>query len=102
MTSRPTALEALLYDRRAHIAGGIVGAVVLAVSLGFFAAAHSPHHFKPLAAHLPEQPLNIPIMRSLPEPIELKGERAARPNVVAPGRYVKPAPAPVGTRVAHR
>lgn len=92
--SRPTTqLEALLYDRRVHIAAACVAVLVLLMSVGLLFAAKSPSRFKALAAHLPDQPLNIPIMRSLPEPIEMKGTR----SVSAPGRVFKPAPA-----LAHR
>jgi hypothetical protein len=89
--------EALVHDRRARLVAATGAGLVTLVSLGFLAAAHSPAHIKPLAAVLPAQPLAIPIMRSLPEPMEMKGGAEKRSLAfVAPGRYVKP------VRVAHR
>jgi hypothetical protein len=89
--SRPTTqFEAFLYDRRVHVVAACLGALVLVLSVGLLSAAKSPSHFKALAAHLPEQPLNIQILRALPEPVEMKASAARL--VSAPGRAIKPSP----------
>lgn len=73
-------LETLMADRRARIAGAIVIALVLLVSMGFLAASKSDvkRSAASLAAHLPANTLSIPILRSLPEPQPRKGERPVR------------------------
>ncbi|GMU59076.1 MAG: hypothetical protein AMXMBFR34_08390 [Myxococcaceae bacterium] len=87
-------LEKLIDDRRARIAGAILGGIVLLVAVGFLMASKSEYKKSAaaLAAHLPAQALSIPIMRSLPEPQPRKGtvvERLSAPSKgPAKGRYV--------------
>lgn len=86
-------LEKLITDRRARIAGAIIGVLMLVVSFGFLAASKSEvkRSAASMAAHLPAAPLNIPIMRYLPEPQPRKGdvaERVAAPSRKAKARYV--------------
>lgn len=86
-------LEKLITDRRARIAGAIIGALMLVVSFGFLAASKSEvkRSAASMAAHLPAAPLNIPILRYLPEPQPRKGaavERVSAPTRKAKVRYV--------------
>jgi predicted PurR-regulated permease PerM len=69
METLSNALEQVMADRRVQIVGAVLAAVVLAISLGLIVASKSPSRFKALATHLPEHTLEIPIMRSLPEPL---------------------------------
>jgi len=82
-------LEQLIADRRARIAGAIVVAAVLLMSMGFLVAAKSSptRSAASLAAHLPAYTLQIPILRSLPEPQPRKATRAPRAESTS-GRYV--------------
>lgn len=79
-------LETLIEDRRARIAGAIVGALVLVVSMGLLVASKgaAPKAAASLAAHLPERTLVIPILRSLPEPQPRRVQATER--VDAPAR----------------
>lgn len=86
-------LEKLITDRRARIAGAIFGVLMLIVSFGFLAASkvEPKKSAASLASHLPAAPLDIPIMRYLPEPQPRKGdvaERVAAPSRKAKARYV--------------
>ncbi|MCC6334394.1 MAG: hypothetical protein IT380_10455 [Myxococcales bacterium] len=86
-------LEKVIDDRRARIAGSVVGGLVLLIAVGFLMASKAEYRKSAaaLAAHLPAQALSIPIMRSLPEPQPRKGqvvERLAAPVKAAKGRYV--------------
>lgn len=86
-------LEKLVTDRRARIAGAVFGVLMLTVSFGFLAAskAEVKRSAASLASHLPDAPLNIPILRYLPEPQPRKGdaaERVAAPSRKAKARYV--------------
>lgn len=77
-------LETLMADRRFRIAGAIVGAVILLVSMGLVVASKGQtRHLSSMASHLPAQPLNIPILRHLPEPQPMKGRAGP---VAAPAR----------------
>lgn len=72
-------LEKLVADRRARIAGAIVGGVVLITSMGLVIASKSgTRRLTTMASHLPAQPLNIPILRRLPEPQPMKARQPAR------------------------
>lgn len=86
-------LEKLITDRRARMAGAIFGVLMLIVSFGFLAASKTEvkRSAASMASHLPAAPLNIPILRYLPEPQPRKGdaaERVAAPPRKAKARYV--------------
>jgi hypothetical protein len=83
MDTLTTSFEQLLTDRRVQLAGAVVGAIVLAISIGLIVASRSPTQFKAASTHLPQHTLEIPIMRSLPEPLPKANGRASRPG---PGR----------------
>ncbi|MEW5739424.1 MAG: hypothetical protein AB1938_10885 [Myxococcota bacterium] len=86
-------LETLIDNRRARIAGAIVGGLVLLLAFGFLMASKAEYKKSAaaLANHLPTQTLSIPIIRSLPDPQPRKGmgvERLSAPAKSAKGRYV--------------
>lgn len=66
-------LEALFEDRRFRVVGGIAAALMMVAAGGLIVAAKSPSKFQTAKAVLPEKTLNIEILRSLPEPMEMKG-----------------------------
>jgi hypothetical protein len=77
VTMAASNLEALFDDRRFRVVGGIAAALMLLVSGGLIVAAKSPSKFRAMKATLPEKTLNIEILKSLPEPMEMKGSNGA-------------------------
>lgn len=71
-------------NRRFRVAGLVAAGVVLMMSMGLVVASKSPSRLKAMSAQLPAaqvQALDVPLLRSLPEP--LKG------TVGAPARQVR-------------
>jgi hypothetical protein len=74
-------LEALVDSRRARLVGAVLGGLVLLGSMGFWLASKGEPRKSAaaLALHLPPAPLNVPIMRSLPQPQPRKAVGLERP-----------------------
>ncbi len=88
----PSPLERLLADQRVRIGGLIAGALVILVSLivGNLAQEPSRSRATRAVAVLPEQPLNVPVLRSWPyareTPAIVQTVRAPGAKVVRRGR----------------
>ncbi len=70
-------LEALFDDRRFRVVGGVVAALLMVAAGALIVVAKSPSKFHAMKATLPEKTLNIEILKSLPEPMEMKGSNGA-------------------------
>jgi hypothetical protein len=88
----PSPLERLMNDQRVRIGGLIAGALVIVVSLVVGNLAQEPSRARATkaVAVLPEQPLNLPVLRhwpyETPKPAIVQTVRAPAAKAVRRGR----------------
>ena len=71
-------------DSRVRIGAVVVGALVIAVSLGVVNVSHTASRLSKVVAVLPASPLNIPMLRQLPPPEPKKGDVVSVRTAKAP------------------
>lgn len=60
--------EALMDDKRVRVVGIAASALILAISMGMLVAAKSPMRPIVTGKVLPDAPVNVPMLRSMPYP----------------------------------
>lgn len=86
-------LECLVTDRRIQIAGGLLGALIVGVSLAAGSMDVKVKSPRTAAVVAPEVPANLPLIRSWPYPRPMveqaRADALRRGPVTAPARYAR-------------
>jgi hypothetical protein len=93
--------EAMMDDKRVRVVGIALSALVLAISMGLLVAAKSP--MKPIVTGkvLPDAPVNVPLLRSMPYP-DLRASELRALLPAATARISASSVAPKGKLVLSR